>query len=106
MVMDEEKHREKTPARQAFQDTHSQPNKIGPSTPFEFNGKNLTAYGGLLPVATMLERLGFKELVENTITCSRETRESLYCLYRYSCFRHGMATVELQCAHRQAPNTA
>jgi hypothetical protein len=76
MVMDEEKHREKTPARQAFQDTHSQPNKIGPSTPFEFNGKNLTAYGGLLPVATMLERLGFRELVENTITCSRETQTS------------------------------
>ena len=56
MVMNEKKHREKTPARQAFQDTHSQPNKIGPSTPFEFNGKNLTAYGGLLPVATMLDR--------------------------------------------------
>jgi Transposase DDE domain group 1 len=74
MVMNEKKHRGKTPARQASQDTPSQPNKIGPSTPFEFNGKNLTAYGGLLPVATMLEKLGFQELVENTITCSRETR--------------------------------
>jgi hypothetical protein len=81
MVMNEKKHREKTPARQAFQDTHSQPNKIGPSTPFEFNGKNLTAYGGLLPVATMLEKLGFKELVENTITCSRETR--VMSLYKF-----------------------
>jgi hypothetical protein len=81
MVMNEKKHREKTPARQALQDTHSQPNKIGPSTPFEFNGKNLTAYGGLLPVATMLEKLGFKELVENTITCSRETR--VMSLYKF-----------------------
>src|SRR5206468_8811871 len=39
-----------------------------------FSGKNLTAYGGLLPVATMLEKLGFQTLVEETITCSRETR--------------------------------
>src|SRR5439155_5624929 len=48
--------------------------KIGASTPYEFKGKNLTAYGGLLPVATMLEKLGFQVLVEETITGSRETR--------------------------------
>jgi len=39
---------------------------IEPSTPYDFEGKNLTAYGGLLPVATMLERLGFRQLVEET----------------------------------------
>jgi len=32
-------------------------NKIGASTPYDFEGRNLTAYGGLLPVATMLEKL-------------------------------------------------
>lgn len=81
MVMNEKKDRKKTPARQAFQETHSQPNKIGASTPYEFNGKNLTAYGGLLPVATMLEKLGFQALVEETITCSRETR--VMSLYKF-----------------------
>jgi hypothetical protein len=74
MVRGRNKDREKKPAGQAFQDSGPQPNKIGHSTPYQFNGKNLTAYGGLLPVATMLEKLGFQELVENTITCSRETR--------------------------------
>src|SRR5437899_9235632 len=74
MVSNEKEHRKKKPARQAFQETPSEPNKIGASTPYEFSGKNLTAYGGLLPVATMLEKLGFQALVEETITCSRETR--------------------------------
>ena len=36
--------------------------------------KNLTAYGGLLPVATMLEKLGFQQLVEETLTVKRATR--------------------------------
>ena len=36
--------------------------------------KNLTAYGGLLPVATMLEKLGFQQLVEETLTVKRLTR--------------------------------
>jgi hypothetical protein len=36
-----------------------EPNKIGASTPFDFSGKGLTPYGGLLPVATMLEKLDF-----------------------------------------------
>ena len=44
------------------------PNKIGSSTPFDFSGKNLTPYGGLLPVATMLEKLGFQKLVEEILT--------------------------------------
>ncbi len=49
-------------------------NKIGASTPFDFEGKNLTAYGGLLPVATMLEKLGFQRVVEETLTVKRVTR--------------------------------
>jgi hypothetical protein len=35
------------------------PSKIGASTPHDFSARNLTAYGGLLPVDTMLENLGF-----------------------------------------------
>jgi len=34
----------------------------------------LTAYGGLLPVATMLETLDFQRLVEETMTVKRKTR--------------------------------
>ena len=41
---------------------------------YDFEGKNLTAYGGLLPVATMLEQLGFQQLVEETLTVKRVTR--------------------------------
>jgi Transposase DDE domain group 1 len=49
-------------------------NKIRASTPFDFSGKNLTPYGGLLPVATMLEKLGFQKLVEETLTIHRIPR--------------------------------
>ena len=74
MVSNEKEHKKKKPAKQAFQEIASEPNKIGASTPYQFSGKNLTAYGGLLPVATMLEKLGFQALVEETITSNRETR--------------------------------
>src|SRR5437016_10670749 len=79
MVKNDKEHRKKKPARQAFQETRSEPNTIGASTPYQFSGKNLTAYG--LPVATMLEKLGFQALVEETITCSRETR--VMSLYKF-----------------------
>ena len=61
MVKRGKKHIQKTPARQAFQAPHPEANKIRASTPYDFAGKNLTPYGGLLPVATMLEKLGFQE---------------------------------------------
>jgi len=54
-------------------------NKISAATPYDFEGKNLTAYGGLLPVATMLEKLGFQRVVEETLRVKRITRVmSLY----------------------------
>ena len=71
---DTRKHNEKTPARQEAEVVIPEPLKIGASTPYDFNGRNLTAYGGLLPVATMLERLGFQQLVEETLTIQRVTR--------------------------------
>ena len=72
-------HSEKRSAKQGFGEDIAEPNKIGASTPYDFAGRNLTAYGGLLPVATMLERLGFQELVEETLTVKRVTRSmSMY----------------------------
>ena len=68
------KHSEKTPARQEVEGVVPEPLKIGASTPYDFSARNLTAYGGLLPVATMLEKLGFQQLVEETLTIGRLTR--------------------------------
>ena len=82
MVKRGKKHIQKTPARQAFQATDPEANKIRASTPYDFAGKNLTPYGGLLPVATMLEKLGFQELVESTITSNRITR--VMNLYKFA----------------------
>jgi hypothetical protein len=64
----------KTPANQGPEEIPPEPNEIGASTPYDFRGKNLTPYGGLLPVATMLEKLGFQSLVEKTVTVKRATR--------------------------------
>src|SRR5450432_3896581 len=52
----------------------AEPNRIGGATPYDFEARSLTAYGGLLPVATMLEKLGFLQLVEETLTVKRITR--------------------------------
>jgi len=64
----------KTSANQGPEEIPPEPNRIGASTPYDFRGKNLTPYGGLLPVATMLEKLGFQSLVEKTVTVKRVTR--------------------------------
>jgi hypothetical protein len=64
----------KTPAAQARGEKAREPNEINGSTHYDFNGKNLTPYGGLLPVITMLEKLGFQALVEELITLKRQTR--------------------------------
>ena len=63
-----------SPVNQADRADIREPNKIGASTPYDFDARNLTAYGGLLPVATMLEKLGFQQLVEETLTVKRQTR--------------------------------
>ena len=74
MVTDRNKDSDKTPVKQGPAKVSSEPNKIGPATPYDFDGKNLTAYGGLLPVGTLLEKLGFQELVEETLKVKRQTR--------------------------------
>src|SRR5580658_6185876 len=81
MVTDREKNSAKTPVRQGPHEVAPEPNKINASTPYDFAGKNLTPYGGLLPVITMLEKLGFQALVEQTVTSKRISRAM--DLYRF-----------------------
>ena len=73
MVMNKKQHSAERRTEQASHDVHSKPNKIGAATPYDFTAKNLTPYGGLLPVATMLEKIGFQQIVEKTLTVARIT---------------------------------
>lgn len=74
MVIDRGQRSAKKPVKQGRGEDPPEPTKINASTRFDFAGKNLTAYGGLLPVATLLEKLQFQQLVEETLTVKRETR--------------------------------
>ena len=71
---DTRNHNEKWRAGQGAEAVSPEPLKIGATTHYDFGARNLTAYGGLLPVATMLEKLGFQKLVEETLTIRRVTR--------------------------------
>ena len=55
MVRNRKEHSDKASVKQGRRNNSPQPNKISASTPYDFSGKNLTPYGGLLPVMTMLE---------------------------------------------------
>jgi hypothetical protein len=70
-----------TPAKQGPENSAPEPNKINASTPYDFSGKNLTPYGGLLPLVTMLDKLGFQSLVQQTVTSQRVPRTM--DLYRF-----------------------
>src|SRR5436190_14959917 len=74
MVNSSQEHSEKSRSRQGTGEVSGEPYKIGAATPYDFDSKNLTAYGGLLPIATMLEKLGFQQIVEETLTAKRATR--------------------------------
>jgi len=74
MVNSRKQHSSETRSRQESNKSLSDPNKIGASTPYDFNGKNLTPFGGLLPIATMLEKIGFERLVNDAITVTRKPR--------------------------------
>jgi hypothetical protein len=73
-VINKRENRDKSPAKQGVEEAIVEPSKIGASTPYDFAAQNLTAYGGLLPVGTMLEKLGFRELIQETLTVKRVTR--------------------------------
>ena len=73
MVTNKIEHTPKTPAKQGADEVTAKPMKIGASTPYDFQGSNMTAYGGLLPVAAMLEKLQFQQLIEEHVTIKRLT---------------------------------
>ena len=74
MVSRRRENSEKRPVKQGRISPTPEPNRIGASTPFDFTAKHLTPYGGLLPVATMVEKLGFEQLVTDTLTIARVPR--------------------------------
>ena len=69
MVIVKSKHTRRLPVPQGSEEVISEPNKIAANTPFNFSGKNLTPYGGLLPVATMLEKLGLRSWWKRRFMC-------------------------------------
>jgi len=73
-VKNKKKHSDKPRVNQGSPANIPEPNKIAASTHFDFKGKNLTPYGGLFPVATMLEKLGLQKLVDETLTIKRIPR--------------------------------
>ena len=76
MVTNENKHSDTTPGKQGSEEATLLPNPINSMLPrlMRFFGKNLTPYGEVLPVVTMLEKLGFQSLVEQTMTSKRIPR--------------------------------
>ena len=70
-VKNKKKHNDKTRVQQGFPVDIREPNKIAASTHYDFKGKHLTPYGGLFPVATMLEKLDFQKLVAETLMWRR-----------------------------------
>lgn len=74
MVRNRKQHNARRAASQGPGGMAPAPKKIGASTPYNFRGKNLTPYGGLLPVITMLEKLGFRALLNETLTSKRIPR--------------------------------
>ena len=81
MVTNKNEHTTKTPAKQGADEITPKPMKIGASTPYDFQGSNMTAYGGLLPVATMLEKLQFQQLIEQHVTIKRLTTSMPGCRF-------------------------
>src|SRR5260370_3363377 len=74
MVIDKKKHSDKPRVNQGSRADLEETNKIGASSHFDFQGKNLSPYGGSFRVATMLERLGLQKLVNETLTVTRIPR--------------------------------
>ena len=74
MVTKRKQHSSPRPVKQGRGTRAPRPNRIGASTPYHFRGKNLTPYGGLLPVATLPEKLGFQAPLEETLSVKRITR--------------------------------
>jgi hypothetical protein len=47
--------------------------KINSNTPYDFDGKQMTPYGGLLPLASLMEKTGFEKLCAQLVHTIRKT---------------------------------
>jgi hypothetical protein len=73
-VKNKKKHNDNPRVHQGLSTDIAEPKQIAASTYYDFEGKHLTPYGGLWPVATMLEKLDFQKLVEGMLTVRRIPR--------------------------------
>ena len=73
-MIDKKRHGDKPRVNQGSSVAMAELNKIVSATSFDFQGKNLIPYGGLFPVATMLEKLGFQKLINENLTVRRIPR--------------------------------
>ena len=81
MVNEQEQDSGRRPANQGVRDVIPDPIKSMLPRRMTSTARSLTPYGGLLPVITMLEKLGFQSLVEQTLTSKRIPRAM--DLYRF-----------------------
>lgn len=73
MVNNKNEHTRQETATQGADEVSAKAIEIRASTPFDFEGSHMTAYGGLFPVAAMLEQLRFPELLQEEVTITRAT---------------------------------
>ncbi len=64
--------RPEKPVESGKERTPGSANKIGADTRYDFGGGVLTPYGGLLPLAALLEKLEFEKLVQERMTVKRQ----------------------------------
>ena len=64
--------RREKPVESGKEVTKGKANKIGADTRYDFGGGVLTPYGGLLPLAALLEKLEFEKLVQERLTVKRQ----------------------------------
>lgn len=71
MVKQRQGRGEKSLVLQGLEAQAGEASRITGSTPYEFGARGLTPYGGLLPVVRLIERLEFRQLIEERLTVKR-----------------------------------
>jgi hypothetical protein len=74
MATNRNQHGSEIRARQTWNDAYTCPNRIRISTGYDFCAGKLMLCGGLLPVATMLVKIVFEDIVNETVTMERTTK--------------------------------
>jgi len=71
MVKRRNQYKQESHKRQGKKRLLTEVKKISAKTPYDFKGRHLTPYGGLLPLVSLLEKLKFKEVVEQVLRVKR-----------------------------------